>query len=374
MSLGTNRWRWRKDLAFPLDADRKIKNQSTADSPAGLCGASSLIDKKPLISVIIPTFNRAELVVAAIASILAQSYPRLEVIVVDDGSTDGTADAIRSFTRDSSSRSSNAPDIHYLYQPNMGQSHARNTGIAAARGDWIAFVDSDDHWLPDKIDLQFRALEQFKNECGACICDAHLVNKSNNMDTSAFRLGGKRYRKFMGILSNSTADLASSVDGWWIQALVIRSDLAKQIGGFDADLHFMEDRDFLFRLSLVTSFCYINLPLAVIDRTSTATDPKARVRAWDSIEFRLGAQQRMYEKWLNLDGDFPLSVRTTIVQKLRAVHSAWANLYLQLEQFDLARKAVATAISYELTPGLAVKSMLTRIAPRIAKKIASTMR
>ena len=117
----------------------------------------------------------------------------------------------------------------------------------------------------------------------------------------------------------------------------MRSDLAKQIGGFDADLHFMEDHDFLFRLSLVTSYCYVNLPLAVIDRTSTATDPNATVRAWDSAEFRLRAQQHMYEKWLTLSKDLPPGVQTTIVENLRAVHSAWANLYLQREQFDSGR-------------------------------------
>lgn len=332
------------------------------------------MDQKPLISVVIPTYNRAQMVVAAIESVFSQTFARLEVIVVDDGSVDGTADAIQSLISHSSSGWGKTPEIRYVYQPNMGQSRARNTGIAAARGEWIAFLDSDDYWLDDKIEWQLRAIEQFKNECGGCVCDARLVNKSDNMDTTAFRLVGKRYKELIGILPNATADLAKAVDGSWVQALVVRSDLAKQINGFDPDLHFMEDHDFLFRLSLVTSYCYVNLALVVIDRTSTATDPNARVRTWDSAEFRLRAQQHMYTKWLTLSRDLPPSVRTTIAQKLRAVHSAWANLHLQREQFDLAREAVSMAISYDLTPSLGVKWVLTRIAPRIAKKLASEHR
>ena len=312
------------------------------------------------------------MVLAAIESVFAQTYPRLEVIVVDDGSVDETADAIQNFISHNSSASGKTPKIHYLYQPNMGQSGARNTGIAAARGDWIAFLDSDDYWLRDKLEWQLRAIDQFKNECGACVCDARLVDKSNNMDTTAFQFAGRRYKESIGVIPNAKADLAKSFDGsTWVQALVVRSDLAKQIGGFDNDLHFAEDHDFLFRLSLVTSYCYVNLPLVVIDRTSTATDPNARVRAWDSLEFRLRAQQRMYEKWLALSGNLPPVVQTTIVQNLQAIHSAWANLHLQREQFDLARQAVSMAISYGLTRNLAVKWALIRTAPRIARKIVA---
>jgi glycosyltransferase involved in cell wall biosynthesis len=325
--------------------------------------------QRPLVSIVIPTYNRAKMIMTAIESVFAQTYPKLEIIVVDDGSVDGTADVIRNLDRHIFSGSGKAPEIRYLYQRNMGQSRARNTGIAAARGDWIAFLDSDDYWLPDKIEWQLRAIEQFKGHCGVCISDARLVNKSDNMDTSAFRWVGKNHAQLMGLLPEAVSDLARGIDGSWVQALVVRNDLVRQIGGFDADLHFMEDHDLLFRLALVTPFCYVNLPLAVIDRTSTATDPSARVRAWDGAEFRLKAQQHLFEKWLTLNVDLPAGVRTTIIKKLRTVHSAWANMYLQREQFDLARRAVSEAISYELTPNLAIKSVLTRIAPRIAKKI-----
>ena len=328
------------------------------------------MDPKPIISIVIPTYNRADTVVAAVESVLAQSYPRLEVIIVDDGSVDGTAEAIQSLIRRADSGSDETPEIRYLYQANMGQSHARNTGIAAAHGEWIGFLDSDDCWLPDKIEWQVRAINQFKSTCGACVSDTRLVNKSGGLDICAFRLAKKRYEEPMGTLPDATVDIANLSDGFWIQALIVRNDLAKQIGGFDVDIHFMEDHDFLFRLSLVTSFCYVNLPLVVLDRTNIATDPNARVRAWDSAEFRLKAQQQMYEKWLTMGRDLPSEVRTAIVRRLRAVHSAWANVYLRHDQFDLARKAVSTAINYKLTPSLALKWVATRVAPRLAKNFA----
>jgi glycosyltransferase involved in cell wall biosynthesis len=330
--------------------------------------------QKPFVSVVIPTYNREQTIIATIESVLAQSFSELEVIVVDDGSIDETADAIKNLMGQMASGSGKGSRIRYIYQPNKGQSHARNTGIAAARGDWIAFLDSDDYWLPDKIKWQFHAIEQFKDQCGACISDARLVDNSGSMDVSAFGLGGKRYKDAVGILPNATVDLANSVGGWWVQALVVRSELAKQIGGFDADLQFMEDRDFLFRLSLVTSYCFVNLPLVVIDRTNTAIDPNASVRAWDSFEFRLRAQQYMYEKWLPLSKKLPADLRAAISRQLRRVHSAWANLYLERKQFDLARRAVSTALGCEFTLNLAAKWLLIQIAPRLAKRFAPAHR
>ena len=90
------------------------------------------------ISVIIPTWNRAERLVNALQSVFSQSLLATEVIVVDDGSTDDTREIVRN----------QFPDVRYLFQQNKGVSSARNTGIKAASGDWIALLDSDDHWQP----------------------------------------------------------------------------------------------------------------------------------------------------------------------------------------------------------------------------------
>src|SRR5690242_14976762 len=106
--------------------------------------------QQPSVSVIIPTYNRARFVGEAVASALAQTLPPLEVIVVDDGSTDDTADVVARL---------NDPRVVYLRQENAGPATARNTGVEAARGDLIALLDSDDRWLPRKLELQVPLFE-----------------------------------------------------------------------------------------------------------------------------------------------------------------------------------------------------------------------
>src|ERR1700752_2569448 len=95
------------------------------------------------ISVVIPTYNRVRKVSSALESVLAQSYPSFEVILVDDGSDDGTREEIERLTGE---RPSSSSAVRYIFQSNQGSSAARNRGIAEARGQWVAFLDSDDIW------------------------------------------------------------------------------------------------------------------------------------------------------------------------------------------------------------------------------------
>ena len=99
------------------------------------------MSSKPLVSVVIPTYNRAQQTIAAMESVLAQTYPNFEIIVVDDGSTDGSGEAIQRFI---AQKTNGCHPIYFFSQPNQGASVARNTGIAKARGEYIAFLDSDD--------------------------------------------------------------------------------------------------------------------------------------------------------------------------------------------------------------------------------------
>src|SRR5688572_11723596 len=108
---------------------------------------------RPLVSAVIPTFNRRDDVVIAVGTVVAQTYPAasLEIIVVDDGGTDDTEAALRARFGDR---------VRYLKKPNGGVSSARNHGMAAARGDYLALLDSDDEWLPTKIEKQVAFLER----------------------------------------------------------------------------------------------------------------------------------------------------------------------------------------------------------------------
>jgi glycosyltransferase involved in cell wall biosynthesis len=321
----------------------------------------------PLISVVIPTFNRTQQVQAALRSVLAQTYPEFEVIVVDDGSTDGTGQALQMLI----SQEGWNGRVRYFFRPNQGQSSARNMGIEKARGELVAFLDSDDIWLPEKLEWQVCALEQFKDECCACITDARLVDNLG-LDTLAFSENGKSFEETMGIDFEAVRNLVKCRDPFWISTLLVRTDLVKQLGWFDNQLGYAEDHDFLFRLSLATSFCYVNKPLASLDRSKSPEG--SNCRPWDEVEVRLRGTQSMFEKWLKLDSKLPPDVRKTVIQSLRRVYSGWANWYLEHERYEEARQAVCKAMKYEPTTKLAIKWTLTHAAPTLARRILPKMR
>lgn len=323
---------------------------------------------KPLVSVIIPTFNRARQVRAALISVLKQTYSRFEVIVVDDGSTDETREAVEQVI---DQQNSDDKRVRYFFQTNQGQSVARNKGIDAARGQWLGFLDSDDVWLPEKLEWQVRALENFKDDCGACISDARLIDDVG-LDTTAFRSSGMRWDEASGMESEAAENLVKCRDPYWVSTLLVRTEVAKEIGRFDPHIEYAEDHDFLFRLSLATSFCYVNRPLAVLDRSKSPQN--STCRAWDRVEVRLRGTQSMLEKWLKLGPILAPELRRTVIQSLRHVHSAWTNWHLEHERYQEARQAVRKAIGYELTVRLATKCILTHVAPPFAKRISPRMR
>jgi len=323
---------------------------------------------KPLISVVIPTYNRAQQTMKAIESVLAQTFSPIEIIVVDDGSTDGSGQALQGFV---SQRSDSCNPIFLFSQPNQGASVARNTGISKASGEYIAFLDSDDSWLSEKLESQMQALERFKNECGVCFTDARLVNASG-MDISSFQLHGRGYKQPTGIDRDATKSLAESFSGFWISSLLVRTDLAKQIGGFSPDVSFVEDRDFHFRLSLVTGVAYVNEQLVRIDRTPSP--PGSTVRPWDKVEVQFRQQQHMFEKWLSMGPALPPDLRRTIERNLGALHSHWANWHLENGRYDEARKAASRAVEHKVALGTTLKWALTWFAPGLAKRIAPKTR
>ncbi len=314
----------------------------------------------PLISVVIPTYNRLRQLTTALDSVLGQSYSNYEVIVVDDGSEDGTGESIENLIR---SRSASAPRLRYVLQANQGSSAARNRGIAEARGEWIAFLDSDDIWFPEKLEWQVRATEVYGDVCGACVTDARLVNDSG-METTSFRETRRTYSQDIGLAENVVERLAWTFDHFWVTSLLVRSELARQVGGFDPTIQFCEDHDFNFRLSLVSSFCYVNKILVQLDRSPASSI----IRPWEKAEVRLQNKQRMLEKWLK-DPALPPGVRKIIARNLRQTHSAWANWYLEGHRYEEARESLLKAMKADFAAPLVIKWMLARIAPSFARKL-----
>jgi glycosyltransferase involved in cell wall biosynthesis len=320
------------------------------------------------ISVVIPSYNRARQLPATISSVLTQTHRDFEIVVVDDGSTDGTVDVLRGIIDNAIDETKRRSRIRFFRQSNKGPSAARNRGIAEAAGNWIAFLDSDDAWLPEKLEWQVRAINQFQGECGACLTDARLVD-SQGLDITAFQQAGWQFEELIGRADGLARPLSKGFGGYWVQTLLARSDLVRKVQGFDSDLQFGEDYDLAFRLSLNTPHCYVNKPLAVIDRTTTMIDPTVASRSWDKVDFRLRSRQYMYEKWLSMQGQYPDDIRKSIIDNLRGVHSGWTNWYLETRQFAEARRAALAAMRCQMTSKVAFKWAMAWLAPEIARKI-----
>lgn len=183
--------------------------------------------QQPTISVIIPTFNRARTLPRALDSVLQQRRAADQIIVVDDGSTDATAELL----------SRHYPQIERLRQNNRGVSSARNTGIQAATGDWIALLDSDDAWLPDKLAQQMACLQHNP--------DTRLIHSDEIWIRNGVRVNPHRkHKKYGGWIFRHCLPLCAISPS----AAMIRRDLFDDIGWFDETLPACEDYDFWLRV------------------------------------------------------------------------------------------------------------------------------
>ena len=135
----------------------------------------------PLVSCVIPVFNGERHVREAIDSVLAQTHRPIEIVVVDDGSTDGTADAVRLY----------GDQVRYAHQANAGPPAARNHGLALARGDFVAFLDADDRWLPEKLAVQLARFAE-RPELDCCVTHARLFwTDALRAEEALFRAQGR---------------------------------------------------------------------------------------------------------------------------------------------------------------------------------------
>jgi glycosyltransferase involved in cell wall biosynthesis len=314
----------------------------------------------PKVSIVIPTYNRAAKVQSSIKSVLAQTFSDLEVIVVDDGSSDDTGQTLRDAFGD---------QIRYYFQRNQGVSIARNRGIAEARGEWIAFLDSDDLWERDKLEWQLKSLEQFAPDCGACYTDTQLLNYPETR--TFFQMAQENYRHEgpLGINSEALRLLVRPGGAGMlicISSLLARADAIKQSKGFDPTLGFYADSEFMFRLALVTGFCYVNRPLVWFDRSPAEIRHVGASRDWDNLEYILQEGQARLEKFLRLSDKFPPEIYKLIREQLASVHSGLANCHLQNGQYSKARAAISKAVQINPTFNFAAKWFLTWTSPRLA--------
>jgi glycosyltransferase involved in cell wall biosynthesis len=199
-------------------------------------------DIKPLVTVIIPTYNRRELIGECLDSVLGQTYSNIEIIVVDDCSTDGTVEWLRSEGKYKS------VIIHQL-EKNGGAATARNAAIAMAKGELIAFSDSDDLLLPDHVEKAVKTFEKYP-DLGLFCCDSTMIDGEGNII-----LNGKTWHENLGEAKNikietgfrSQADVFERSDCF--PGFTLRPEVFKELGGFDQSMFPAEDYDLALRVA-----------------------------------------------------------------------------------------------------------------------------
>jgi len=238
------------------------------------------------LSVIIPTFNRAQLLDRALTSVYAQKpceyFSTIEVIVVDDGSRDNTAALV----------AEKFPQANYLYQENLGVSAARNKGLAAASGEWLALLDSDDEWLPHKLATQFSNL----NEAGLLVCHTEEIWVRNGVRVNQMnkhkKAGGDVFERCLPLCAMSPS------------SIVLHRSIFEQVGEFDESLPACEDYDLWLRIAANYKVAYVEEPCII--KYGGHDDQLSRA-FWGMDRFRVIALAKLLRQASSTDSIRPLS-------------------------------------------------------------------
>jgi glycosyltransferase involved in cell wall biosynthesis len=264
-------------------------------------------DRLPLVSVVIPAFNARRYVGQAIKSALDQTYPEIEVILVDDGSTDGTAEVPETCD----------PRVRVIAQPNRGVAMARNAGIEASSGDYVAFLDADDLWLPSKIARQM-SIATRSREVGLVFCGYSVIRDDLE---ERYRVPVRRPRRRVRAMATN--------DAWGIllpSTGLIPRVVFSELGAFDPALSTAADHEFMTRISRRYEVDAVRACLTLyrahggqMHRDVRAFDEDAQVLI-DSVEQTIGPdpdrcrraianlEVRLAHRWAAC-GDLPRSAR-----------------------------------------------------------------
>jgi glycosyltransferase involved in cell wall biosynthesis len=240
------------------------------------------------VSVIIPTRNRSVLLRRALASVTAQTMQPAEIIVVDDGSMDGTSRWL--------------PDefqsVRYVQQPHRGVSAARNRGVEEAGGEWIAFLDSDDEWLPAKLERQLAALHAHP-EHALCHTDEIWIRRGRRVNPK------DRHAKTGGFIFQRCLPLCVISPS----SVMLRRSFLENVGGFDETLPVCEDYDLWLRICSRHPVLYLDEPLVI--KHGGHSDQLSR-RHWGMDRYRIRALQKIVDSGSLSTQDGEAALRTLV--------------------------------------------------------------
>ena len=233
-------------------------------------------ENKPLVSIILPTYNRAEIVGNAIESALNQSYKNIEIIIVDDGSKDDTEKVVNDFKE-------NTDKITYIkHEDNKGQAAAENTGVKLSNGQYIAFLDSDTVWLPKKIEKQLNKLVNSPDNVVAVYCGAYNEVCGFLKESKADTIYGNSYEELLAGRVKITTS-----------TLMIKTSCIEECGMWDTDLPSYIDYDLCLRIAQEYEFTSVQSPLLISLNYSgprVSTDLESKIDGLDCIIGKWGEE------------------------------------------------------------------------------------
>ena len=243
------------------------------------------------VSVVIPTYNRESVLARALDSVFAQTREPAEVIVVDDGSTDGTASYLEH----------RYPQVTLLMQENRGVSAARNRGIETAAEEWIAFLDSDDEWTPTKLERQ---LDELATHPEILVCHTDEIwirhHRRVNPRRKHAKYGGRIFQYCLPLCAMSPS------------SVLIHRSVLDDVGGFDAEMPACEDYDLWLRICARYPVLYVDEPLVV--KYGGHPDQLSR-RVWGLDRFRIRALEKILESG-ELDEEDRNAALETLLEKI----------------------------------------------------------
>ncbi len=263
---------------------------------------AEMMEPNPYISVVVPTYNRAYCLKRAVDSVYSQSYKNLEVIVVDDGSDDDTQTLIDSMQE----RTSFYFNLRYIRIAHAGVSRARNTGIQAAAGEWIAFLDSDDYWLEGKLKKQLDYLSE-KGEYRVCHTDEVWIKNGRRINQ------GKKHRKYEGWFFNPSLKLCLISPS----SVLIHKDVFAEVGIFDEGFAYVEDFELWLRITARFPVGFVSEKLVV--KTGGRSDQLSK-RIGGIEKYRMQALKKLI-----LNGFFDREQ----MEKAKAVYFSKAEIYIK---------------------------------------------